>query len=1180
MRCLKRLSFALLMAVSFGLILCLSDWRRVEMQSTLRRVTTTSEEAINLNPSISGDGRLVAFESSADIAGTGINDSFHAIRADVSTIPPTFLQMSASRAPAPAVSQDGSRIAFASFDNPLGTNSDSNSEVFLYDGAKLTQITHTAPDKATERTSEGNFLPSISDNGRFIAFSSNRNLTDQNDDASLEIYLFDSFEQRFTQVTNASGAISFTDAKISGDGATIAYLKDSGSTPGASRDLILQHRSDAEPPLSLATNAPKLALTYGRAISDDGKRVVWSAETDSNSTQVFLYDGRNHQTRQITNLGTRLVDVPLHPTISGDGSRIGFATRRPVSGVGTNSDGSVELYLYDIPSDTFARITNTSANEATADVLSSLNDDGSIIAFNFPRVLTGVLNVSFVNNSEIYLTSTPPRPAFGTIRVVNGASFGNEPSTTEAVAPDSIAVAFGNNLAASSEQSQRLPDGTFPTSVLGTTVTVSGRPAQIFYVSPVQVNFLVPPETELGFAEIVVTNSDGFPYHDTVTTLRAAPGIFTSSGNGVGEGVILQADTLEAGPFDPTTGDLRLTIFATGVRRSLQIAATAGGRPLTLESIVSSQGLPGLDEVHVLVPADLRGAGKVDLTIRADLRDSNPVSISFTGDPQRDIVINEFLADPPGSQSIHVEGDANADGQRSGSADEFVELINATARDIDISGYQLLTTGTSGETHRHTFNEGTILNACSAIVVFGGGNPSPEHSAFGGALIQTASTGSLSLTNNSGVITLREKTGAVVSFIAYGGATGLDADDNQSLTRSPDVTGTFAKHLEASSGARAFSPGTQLSVSPFAPCGPRVARLELLPTMATIDVGVRQQFHARALDETGNEVSGVIFSWESGDQNIATIDQNGLASALSPGATEIRATGRGIISSPATLRVNSIAPPNVVINEVDSDQAGTDTEEFVELYDGGAGNTSLAGLVIVFYNGGDDKSYAAFDLDDETTNALGYFTLGNAAVPGVDQIFGNGLMQNGGDAVALYVGNAADFPNGTVLVTKNLVDALVYDSNDADDPGLLTLLEPGEPQANEDMGGNGTMNSNQRCPDGAGGARRSTTVAQFAPTSDGINICVVPAPPPEILVNDLAIAEGDSGTTTFAFTVSLSSPAPAGGITFDIATADNTAVAAENDYIATELTNQTITAGNQRYEFVVTVTGDLNVEPG
>ena len=48
---------------------------------------------------------------------------------------------------------------------------------------------------------------------------------------------------------------------------------------------------------------------------------------------------------------------------------------------------------------------------------------------------------------------------------------------------------------------------------------------------------------------------------------------------------------------------------------------------------------------------------------------------------------------------------------------------------------------------------------------------------------------------------------------------------------------------------------------------------------------------------------------------------------------------------------------------------------------------------------------------------------------------------------------------------------------------------------------------------------------------------------PNLTINDVSLNEGNSGTTTFTFTVSLSTPAPAGGSTFDIATANNTATA-------------------------------------
>ncbi|GAB5563695.1 MAG: hypothetical protein Wins2KO_07580 [Winogradskyella sp.] len=114
-----------------------------------------------------------------------------------------------------------------------------------------------------------------------------------------------------------------------------------------------------------------------------------------------------------------------------------------------------------------------------------------------------------------------------------------------------------------------------------------------------------------------------------------------------------------------------------------------------------------------------------------------------------------------------------------------------------------------------------------------------------------------------------------------------------------------------------------------------------------------------------------------------------------------------------------------IINEIDPDQAGTDNAEFIEIK--WTANTSLDGLVIVLYNGSDDQSYAAYDLDGNTTDANGFYVL---------NLPSNGL-QNGADAVALFTGNDSDFPNDTPITTTNLIDVVVYGTNDGDDTGLL-----------------------------------------------------------------------------------------------------------------------------------------------
>lgn len=166
------------------------------------------------------------------------------------------------------------------------------------------------------------------------------------------------------------------------------------------------------------------------------------------------------------------------------------------------------------------------------------------------------------------------------------------------------------------------------------------------------------------------------------------------------------------------------------------------------------------------------------------------------------VIINEIHADPD-----PVNGDANGDGAVNVTQDEFVEIVNNTGADVDISGWTL--SDLVGV--RHTFPANTIIPNGCVIVIFGGGTPT---GSFGSAQIQTASTNTLALNNEGDTLTLSD--GATVQASATYGAEG---GNNQSLTRDPDISGAFVQHsLAIGSGGALFSPGTQLTGSQFAGC--------------------------------------------------------------------------------------------------------------------------------------------------------------------------------------------------------------------------------------------------------------------------------------------------------------------------------------------------------------------------
>jgi hypothetical protein len=170
-------------------------------------------------------------------------------------------------------------------------------------------------------------------------------------------------------------------------------------------------------------------------------------------------------------------------------------------------------------------------------------------------------------------------------------------------------------------------------------------------------------------------------------------------------------------------------------------------------------------------------------------------------------VINEVLADPHAEAAL---GDANGDGLRDASEDEFVEIVSIGKFAADISGWTL----SDGVGVRHVFPPGTIVSDECAIVIFGGGIPT---GAFGGALVQTASTGLLGLNNSGDTITLRDLSNTVRASYTYGAEGGND----QSLTRNPDITGSEPLILHSTADpvdGSLFSPGTRIDGTAFAGC--------------------------------------------------------------------------------------------------------------------------------------------------------------------------------------------------------------------------------------------------------------------------------------------------------------------------------------------------------------------------
>jgi len=133
----------------------------------------------------------------------------------------------------------------------------------------------------------------------------------------------------------------------------------------------------------------------------------------------------------------------------------------------------------------------------------------------------------------------------------------------------------------------------------------------------------------------------------------------------------------------------------------------------------------------------------------------------------------------------------------------------------------------------------------------------------------------------------------------------------------------------------------------------------------------------------------------------------------------------------------------LVINELDCDSPGAETMEFLELLSE-TPNYPLDGFVVVFFNGsvsGGNSSYFTIDLDGYTTDINGLLLIGSNSVSPVPQyLISENIIQNGPDAVAIYQADDLDFPEETLATIDNLIDVLMYDTDDADDTDMINIF--------------------------------------------------------------------------------------------------------------------------------------------
>lgn len=277
------------------------------------------------------------------------------------------------------------------------------------------------------------------------------------------------------------------------------------------------------------------------------------------------------------------------------------------------------------------------------------------------QLLVTLTAADLANPGNFAITTDNSPPGGGTsnavfLSVARGAALTSAATFVgSTVAADSTASIFGSLLAIGIGSAGNTP---LPETLAGTTVKVRDvdgvtRNAGLFYVSPGQINLLIPAGTKVGPATAIVTNSDGVVSQASFAVALTSPGVFTASSdaNGPPAGYLLRirADgfrTLEpVARFDTASGKwvtlpidfvndtdiLFLVVAATGIRHvpGGQVSIEIGGVTLLSQYAGVQPGFEGLDQINVELPRSLKGKGEVDAVVIAEMKRSNTFKLAF-----------------------------------------------------------------------------------------------------------------------------------------------------------------------------------------------------------------------------------------------------------------------------------------------------------------------------------------------------------------------------------------------------------------------------------------------------------------------------------------------------------------------------------------------------------------------
>jgi len=304
---------------------------------------------------------------------------------------------------APSISADGRYIAFHSSANNLDF-SDTNRfvDVYLYD-RHLQNIQRVS---LSSDGSEGDFIsqfPAVAADGRFIAFQSDAsNLVPNDTNRTTDIFVRDLVTAETVRVsvssTGQEGNLPAMAPAISGDGRYVVFHSEASNLVSGDRNNLFDiflHDRDTNTTQLISTETDGSAtdgFSFNPLLSHDGRYIVYTSEAtglvadDNNGmADIFLYDQETASTRRVSvdAAGNEADNDSLSPAISAEGRYIAFASRA-TNLVPNDNNAVADIFVYDRQTATIERVSVSSSgaesNEAATNP--AISGNGRYVAFN------------------------------------------------------------------------------------------------------------------------------------------------------------------------------------------------------------------------------------------------------------------------------------------------------------------------------------------------------------------------------------------------------------------------------------------------------------------------------------------------------------------------------------------------------------------------------------------------------------------------------------------------------------------------------------------------------------------------------------------------------------------------------------------------------------------------------